>query len=518
LKTPVSLISGATLDQTPLKVEEGDVGTRVNVHVVRQKVAPAYRCLDERYRVRGLVPICMDLKDPMTIQNAFNKRLLRVVPKPIQAELAELKQYVITYLEKFVPVKYMSFEEWLDGEKSYNEERKEQLRVAYQRNHQRRPELRRCTHIETHGKKESYGEYKNARIINSRPDCFKVWFGPICKTIEEVMYREDFFVKLLNPAQRAGKILDLCQLFLPCYSTDFTAFESHFTPEIMDALEFQLYKRFMLDDDYAFLIAVLGGRNKMKMRCGFKAECDGRRMSGEMSTSLANGFSNMMLAKFIAHKQHKELFGLVEGDDGLFFTEAKLDLKEYENLGFTIKIKNEPKPNLAAFCGIICTEDGVCVKEPLRVLQKLAWSFDYIRAGSKVCKSLMLGKAISLCYEVPQCPVLGVLARKVISDLTGVTARFSQDGYHHIPVQYQPEELNITPSTRRAFADAFNMSEALQIKVEEEILAGNVNNLLKFFAMSRKLQLDPDLDVNGSVVNIKDNLDFEARHMWQENV
>lgn len=80
-------------------------------------------------------------------------------------------------------------------------------------------------------------------------------------------------------------------------------------------------------------------------------------MSGDMCTSLGNGFSNKMKAEFLAYKAGGTIDGFVEGDDGLFVTNFELRSSDYEKLGFTIKIEEIADPCEASFCGMIFGED-----------------------------------------------------------------------------------------------------------------------------------------------------------------
>lgn len=439
----------------------------------------SFRLLDDRYYPPGFCPIVADGNDPQTIRNGFAKRLCRVVPAAQAELLAELTAFVNKFLKnnfKVIP-KAMDYDEWR-ASLSFNNLRLSQLDVAHEELHGGRPIASKMHHIQTHMKREIYHEFKNARLINSRCDQFKVWFGPICKTIEKCVYQLPWFVKDIDMGERVQRILSLRGKGHYIYTTDFTAFESHFTPEVMWALEFQLYKHFMPEGDFDYLVKIIGGRNKMKLRNKYKAECDGRRMSGEMSTSLANGFSNLMLAMFLIEKQGGHFNGCVEGDDGLFVTDVPLDDKMYSDLGFTIKIKRERDICEAAFCGLIISDDGQLIKDPRRIMQRFAWTLDYLNARDKKCKELLRAKALSLYYELPQCPILGVLARVVIAQTAGIKAHYVEDGYHVAPREvYDVDAFEPTFSTRELFSRIFGVDISLQVYLEKLILQGRFNEL-----------------------------------------
>jgi hypothetical protein len=120
--------------------------------------------------------------------------------------------------------------------------------------------------------------------------------------------------------------------------TDYSSFEAHFTAEIMKLVEFQLYRhctntlpigpKFMSLCEEAFT-----GINRLNSKA-FMILIEATRMSGEMNTSLGNGFFNMMVTLFLASRRQSEgphpvtmekfidnyfhhVKGVFEGDDGL---------------------------------------------------------------------------------------------------------------------------------------------------------------------------------------------------------
>lgn len=443
-------------------------------------------CLDDEFYVRGLAPISPDLNDPATLRNGFAKRVCRDTPIANQLKLGELRLFIKRWLQQHHPnkVTVYSFEEWL-ASTNYNETRKNQLRkakVQLDDYYGGFAPVKKCHKVESHPKVESYPEYKNARGINARPDLFKVWFGPICKAIESEIFQDEHFIKHTTPEQRILKIQALADCGMPyCYSTDFTAFESHFTPQVMAAIDLVMFEHFMNSPDYTRLSQILGGRNKMVMRCGFTATCDARRMSGEMNTSLSNGFANLMLALFIAHKKRGSLKGLVEGDDGLFCTDFEMSSQDYLDLGFTIKMKREETPFEASFCGLIVSPFGEVIKDPKRFLQKFAWSDKYMQSSRRVHSELMLAKAMSALSECPQCPIIGVVARKCYYKHSSSIPRFIYDGYHDIikaPLYHIPE-FNPNFQTRLLFEKIFNISISRQLLIERLVNDGNTSSIVE---------------------------------------
>jgi len=372
----------------------------------------------------------------------------------------------------------MSFEEWLEST-TYNEARKSELREAYDNLKGGAPTKRQCSHIDSFVKTEPYREYKFCRMINSRCDAFKVYSGPAFKTIETEVYKLKPFIKHVPVPERPALIAAMRYAGRRYYATDYTAFESHFTPQVMRAIELLLYKHCLADypELQKVICRTLEGENKMRTRSGVRAQVQGRRMSGDMCTSLGNGFTNLMLTLFLISEKGGKYEGFVEGDDGLFSTDVSLTSKDYEDLGFTIKIEEVTDPCRASFCGMVFADSGEIVKDPRAVLSSFGWTSSFINAGVPIMKQLLRAKALSLCYEVPQCPILGALGRSALQFTAGEDPRFVEDGYHIMHYTGPVGEFAPSPSTRQLFAELYGVSAEMQVYLEREIAAGRFENI-----------------------------------------
>lgn len=424
--------------------------------------------------VPGYAPICVDSNDPDTVACAFKKRILRDTPRPDPSFLAQFAKFVRKWVQKLPAAVNMSFEDWL-ARTSYNEARKQQLRDAWQFLRGGRPTDRQASHIDTFIKGESYPCYKHGRAINSRCDAFKVFSGPMFKAIEDVIYSLPQFIKHVPVKDRVAVIRALRKAGRHYYQTDFTAFESHFSAEIMKACECQVYEHLMRDraDDIRFVTAVLTGFNRMRTRSRCRATCEAGRMSGDMCTSVGNGLTNWLLAEFLCETQGHRLQGFVEGDDGLFATEAILRKEDYERLGFTIDIKEVRDPCEASFCGMVFAESGQIIREPREFMSKFGWTQSFIHGRDRIMAELLRGKALSACYETGQCPVVGAIARYALRHTRGVRPRFVDDGYHVPPDEFVLEAYNPSPDTRQLFARLYGVSVEAQVAAERAALAGD---------------------------------------------
>jgi len=472
LELPVPIISDEEV------IRNGATLTHQNITLPRSK---NFRRLNHCW-VPGYAPFCLDLKDSKTSVNAYAARLLRTVPRADPGVLERLKAFTRDWLEKHVPVVTpYTDQQWLEMT-SYPLSRKAQLWQSAERNRHGPPSDHDIHRIDSFIKREFYMKITNARTINSRSDAFKVYAGGAIRAIEDVLYglKSDsglpYFVKHTTPAQRMQMVLNLKKSGVMYYSTDYTAFESHFVPEVMDAMEVQLFKH-CLQNHPRMLKTILKadtGRNRMSMRHGIKATVMGRRMSGDLWTSLGNGFSNLMLALFIAHEKGGILEGMVEGDDGLFSCTVPLDKDDFERCGFTIKIEQVNDPCEASFCGLVFSNAGQVIREPRKVMSGFGWTHTFIHAGAKIMDQLLRAKALSLLQETPHCPIVAPLAHRALAVTQGVTPRFVADGYHQPSDERSVPAFSPTLDTRLLFQVKYGISVQTQLAAEAAIAVGDM--------------------------------------------
>jgi len=483
---------GARVVETPLErptstfVDKGQAS--IGLSYFRKQRRRMFRRLNH-CAVPGFAPLCMDSNDPDTIGCAFKKRLLRDLPPAREGFLEEFRTFVKNFLSRHVPkVQPVSFEEWLQGT-SYNEARKTELREAYESLRGGCPDSRQRSHIDTFVKTEFYTSWKHARMINSRCDAFKVWSGPRFKAIEEAVYSLPYFIKHTPVPKRPAAILALKFAGRRYYQTDFTAFESHFTPELLDACECELYRWCLsYDTEAEILCSTIKGTNRMRTRTGCNATVQGRRMSGDMCTSLGNGFTNLMLAMFVAAQKGGEIDGFVEGDDGLFATNVELTTEDYKGCGFTIKIDEVTDPCRASFCGMVFADSGEIIKDPYKFMQGFGWTSSFINAGEGIMDQLLRAKALSSVYETPQCPIIGAFSRYALSKTNHVTPRWCEDGFHSVPRDaVDIPAFRPAPDTRVLFEDEYGIPVATQLFVERLVSQG------KFEEVSRVLPSPNDV-------------------------
>lgn len=462
------------------------VGEVVGAPCPKPRLKAFRRLLD----IPGAYPICLDSNDPATVRNGFNARLLREVPEPDDEWLAGLAEFVDRILEKYLPhVMIPEFLEWL-ASTGYNDARKQELIDAHNALRGGMPSRKQCRKVKAFVKREFYMSYKNARMINSRCDSFKVFSGPAFKAIENAVYSCDFglpfspFVKHSRPIERMQLVRQLASSQGSFYATDYTAYESHFTRRVMEACEIRLYRHCLANypEIRDRICDTLTGVNLMSTRTGLRAKVTARRMSGEMCTSLGNGFSNLMCAMYIAHRKGGSLHGLVEGDDGLFCSTVPLTREDFGRLGFTIKIDQVPRPTEASFCGMIFAESGQIIRDPWKFMVSLAWTHSSIHAGERVALGLLKAKSMSALAETPSCPIVSALAAHAYAVSRHSEAIFVEDGYHVKPCGI-PVEQPISDDTRAVFQSIYGISVDQQLRAEAACRCGNLIDLARILGV-----------------------------------
>lgn len=275
-------------------------------------------------------------------------------------------------------------------------------------------------------KDESYAEYKHARWINARSDMAKVAFGPVVQKIEKIVTDIEVFpefVKHVPTRDRATYVMD--RLYVPGHTyvaTDYSSFESHFSAALMSSCEFVLYEYMTADCPQASEVItafkeVCLGMNFLSTKTE-SAMVEATRMSGEMSTSLGNGFTNLCLMAFLCDSMGVAPLGVVEGDDGLFsFPPGSAPKTEdFVSMGCKIKLQQIPMIGEASFCGLVFDEtDRTVLVDPVDVMVSTGWAPNRYHACRKSKRDALLrAKALSLLYQYPACPIVSEYARYLL--------------------------------------------------------------------------------------------------------
>jgi len=420
-----------------------------------------------------------------------------------QFSYRDFRSFVRKWLRKYlVPLQddeVMTLLEWLDHT-AYNQARKDQIvDDVGELTSKNIPTWgtylwRRIVKVKSHIKREFYGAVKWARWINSRSDAYKGLTGPFFHAVESKLFKLWMFAKGLRTDQVIERISELDRAGSKFFATDHTSFESHIVAKLMKICEVQLYSYMAkgLSNSKVLneLFRALYDKQDMRMvNDSMKIKMRGEaRMSGDMCTSLGNGFTNWMIMAYICHRKgwKTELQGIVEGDDGLFRADGPIPTTEdFEKMGFSIKIEVSDDIGEIGFCQRYFTKEKHSVINPTKVLITSGWTRSALKfAGQRILRQLSRAKAYSLLCEAPRNPVTSAMARWIIRSTSDVNPRFSMNDtdyykykttfikdnyvdYDYVGACYTLSLLGPTPAQRELVKRKFGMDIETQIGLEE---------------------------------------------------
>lgn len=312
----------------------------------------------------------------------------------------------------------MSFDEWVDSLK-VTAVTKRLMRVIW--NAMGRVLVKRMRARKKAGfsKTERYPQYKHFRGIHACSMEEKLFCGPAIKSMEAEVYSQlsDNFLKGVVSSSKATELYRrLYAVGAQFLGLDVKNWEGSVLSHLRRVCELALYKRMLsgVAPEVVHYIEEEFKRPHTIMYHDFMLQVDGGRMSGDLWTSIGNGFTNLMLVKFVCSKYGYDPVGVVEGDDGLFRLDGPTPTQlDFARLGFNSKIEVFDSIGAAGFCKMKFDSDLVQVTDCGERLVKFGWT-TAIHANEKTRLSLLYTKALSLKAEFPSCPILGPFADYVI--------------------------------------------------------------------------------------------------------
>jgi len=499
-------------------------------------------------------------------------RVGRRPPKVSREILRSINRFVRKWCKKnLVPLTAQdipSFDEWLTA-RPYTQRRKAELRKVYEKMSGKPYPVDKDIWIKAFIKDECYdGEYKVPRGIFSRDDAFKVYSGPIFSAIEARIYNHPAFIKHIpvpdRPSYISRLLLDdtdpgntlptdehkhtiprafdreLRKNNLPrtafdqrawrVYASDYSSFESHFTPEIKANLENIVYDFLCsqlphaLRDTMAFITRVLSGDNRIVSKFGIFSLL-ATRMSGEMNTSCGNGISNLLVNLYVIWAiGGRCMRGVVEGDDGLFrYFGPQVKSEYFKMCGWTIKIGTFDTINDASFCGIVFDElDGINVTNPISGLLEYGWgSGKYAKLPMKAKLRLLRAKSLSLLYSYPGCPILQSLALAGLRITTGMkwlvpynASQYEREEFQ-MAIKYIKENglpvREVPQRTRNLVERLYGITVESQIEIEKRLDSITEPCVLRFPELEHLYKVDQISTFHTYVYSMNDKVDIGIR-------
>lgn len=411
----VDVLYGYRIDTVTLPVLKKPRNAKVlhyrNLEFAQKPIAVSLSC----HLKRVALPRC-DLNHGPTTLAGVAKRAASQHPIPLAGEIDKLKKFTLDWCTKnLTPLPAdtdLRVETWLN-KTNYPLWRKKELLDKYYKIVNIKE--KKYTKLKCFNKWESYPDYKHARGIYSRTDEFKTLVGPIFKAIEEVVYKLPEFIKHVPIKDRPEYISELLGCETDLRNTDYTSYESQLNKAIQQATEQVMYiymtQNLPCFEEFMYYLNVLTD----EQYCVFKffdiiLECF--RASGEMCTSLGNGFTNKIVFKYLCSKKgDNNPKHVVEGDDGLGKTSADLTPQDYADLGMTIKMEKVDLSR-ASFCGIVFDPiDKANITDPREILADFGWCDPkYLRSTPHKKRILLRCKSLSLAHQYPGCPIIVSLA------------------------------------------------------------------------------------------------------------
>lgn len=388
-------------------------------------------------------------------------------------------------LKPLTDVDVPTVKEWLECT-DYTTARKAELLREWQK-HDKMPKRKILRRVKSFIKDETYPEYKYPRLINSRVDVAKCLFGPLCYAISKRLFSLPQFIKNVPVSQRPQVLRDMLHKEGENHSgTDYTSFEAHFTGERMDMTTSILF-RYMVSTCGTYLknlvevmLKTLKGKNYIQNKiCEFVIEAT--RCSGEMDTSLSNGFANAMNIEYLAFIKQCKVDYFVEGDDSIsrWTPPEKTPTKEeFADMGWDIKVINSRELSDISFCGQVYDVDElVVVTNIVEQLCRVGWTNSrYVNSNEGTLMQLLRAKGFSLSYQYNGCPILSVLGRRILLLTEHITIERrildNYDSYHKKilleAMSYLPEMKTPGLNTRMLVEKLYGISIHQQLKIETD--------------------------------------------------
>lgn len=369
---------------------------------------------------------------------------------------------------------------WLSHSK-YDSDRRTKLRELNMSMRRHEIPKRQYLQLTSFIKSEFYTEPKEARIINSRSDAFKARVGPFVHAAEEIVY-DDHFIKHCKPNQVVERMQQKSAGFEVFYETDYSSFEGSFKPVYLEKIELYLLTRLFYN--YPEIVSLcsqaLSSRNKLIFRKRYSAEFPGSRMSGEMWTSMCNGFMNKLLVEFVAKRSGACVDYLVEGDDGFICSNKPLNWSLTADAGFKLKCDLVNDPMDVQFCSLrVC--DNKLIPNITRTLTHYGFIIDVQLSRGLSIKSnrsrkkldeIQYAKACSLLATSSGIPILQAVALQQMRVLQGthLNPKYFDWWEREFYDLSNPHPESISLTVRRYVEKEFGIPVRDQIEIEKQIL------------------------------------------------
>lgn len=497
----------------------------IRVHDTVTRSVPMVRSLE--CGVVGAIPYISETRDAAASLLGASKRFLAAQPTPLPAALDDFLKFVDEDIKDWPELTNadLSVEHWL-ANSNLPETKKSKIRLAnvyYLENKgdldyacsifvqvRRFKYLRRILddRSESHvydifvkfnvilgfTKDEFMPKLKPCRGINSRSNGMKSILGPAIHAIEDWVFNNvPEFIKRTPMNKRAAQIKLLDRPGAHTGAGDFTTYESSIRPELINVCESRLYHHMIKDQNFLMWIECISAEQHIIGR-GCDIFMDAARMSGEMNTSIGNGFTTRELLRYAFHKQGcLEPLLRVEGDDSIFsYFGPRLDTRLFTDLGFTMVLKEAPLNELS-FCGMVFdTTTEIIITDPFYVMASCGMSSTAVGASQQTVHTLTASKGLNMMFQYAGCPILPQLGQrfyrtacanaKMTDEAMRESIRYYVDRSQRFNWWDKQKTVDATffdhlrdppSSTRELFCKLYHITPECQKCIERELDTGN---------------------------------------------
>jgi len=489
-------------------------------------------------QIEGFAAPRPDTKHSDSAREGLQKRLMGVTPVPtvdFYADLAVYSKLLFDHEEwgrKFMDnadfnTRVLTDFEYYLSLTNYSEKQKQTMRdarsIVVNKNDLEPDDFDKWCEVMCFVKEEAYDEPKYHRGIYARADYFKVIFGPFVKCIEKVVFSSPYFIKKIPVSERAEWLFQKLYEDGAKYAAgDFTGFEKHSIPKLMNSsvhvvyAEFEKYFEHMLSGSSGMLSVcakVLRGLNQFVFKY-FTASFAGGKCSGEMDTSVSNGVFNWITMMYVLeregfhygigyfhsirpYRKGAEMGGFLkfvaEGDDGVITFPLGIDLTGlstnaeavafFARYGLDMTIEWSDDVGEAGFVSLYFnTTVRQLITSPFKHLGRMWVSSRYVCARETKLRSLMRMKAMCLLFQFPACPILASYCEMVLRLTSGYDVRhlyWTMDSYDrerfafllNPSVRCRAEAIH--PLTRLTCSNLFGVHPDLQVQIENYFASVN---------------------------------------------
>lgn len=435
-------------------------------------------------------PLHADIYHPPTMLAGALHRQGAMTPLAQRAVLRRLRAFVDQFLkghfEEFTATDVPGFLDTLE-ETNYTGAEKARLRKAYVVSERypfgTLPE--RYKKGLAFGKGEYYEGVKHARGICGRTSVWKARFLRFIRAIESRVFKLRYFVKGLNDENKVKAMFRAFMADGVFFENDFESFECSFSFNFKDVCELALFRHF-LGAHFPEVYAELREDAKSILMCykWFSIRVFGKRASGDLWTSLANGFANLMLILFVAHDaglDFSQLRVLVEGDDSVGQIAGRMPnfAAAFRELGFLAKMQERASLLETAFCHLHLTPSGLAMSDFRRVLPKFFYATSkYVTHSPRHLRMLLRSKAMSLSVEDGSTPILWALVEYAFRASEGPMDWYYL--YRHMTTYEREQQVKTYRAPREPTLEArvwydvhFKCPITMQLLLEEAIRRGD---------------------------------------------